>query len=150
MALFALTSRILLTLWVAASAMVCCCTIGKAGDINGSGSLQPLAMLESANQHACGRASTPVSSPTPTPFSGKEHAPGFCPDCPESVFSFDNMPDTTLMGSSPILPDTLSFTGPLQMAGRLNPAAPHRGMVAKPQGAFGGDSLRTLCRLLTI
>lgn len=73
-----------------------------------------------------------------------------CPDCPESFLSIDNMPGTTLMGSSPTFPDTLSFADQLQWVGRLNPASPHRGMVTKPQGEFGGDSLRALSRLLTI
>lgn len=155
MALFALTSRILLALSVVISPIVCCCATGTAADVYDGGSLQPLAMLdsglESANQHApCCKQPAPRPSHTPSPSSDKEHAPGSCPDCPESVLSVDNMPGATLMGSSPTFPDTLSFTGPLQLVGRLNPASPHRGMVAKPQGEFGGDSLRALFRLLTI
>jgi len=60
------------------------------------------------------------------------------------------MPGIVSPGSDMTFPDTLYSPATIQSAGRLNPNPPGLAVLANLQDDFGGDSLRSLFRLLTI
>jgi hypothetical protein len=148
MAIFSLTSRILLVLSVVTGPLVCCCTPATADEVFDGGPMQTQAMSVPDRQGSC--HGQPAPSDVPAPQSDKNHTPRSCPDCSGPVISIDNTPGTATIGYNPTFTDPFSFPPPPQLAGELNPSAPRPNLVAKPQAAFSGDSLHALLRLLTI